>query len=351
MKLSPEVKRTGLLFPATLLILIFVFFLDLILGSVNIPLESLFSIITGGEAKDTWVNIFYDWRLPKTLTALIAGASLSVAGLMMQTLFRNPLAGPYILGISSGASLGVAFVIMGGSITGSILATSLGFFGNLGIAFAATAGAAAVMIILLIASRKIESNITILILGMMFGYITGSVVTVLMQFSTAETMQSYTYWSFGSFSDVTWSQIPILAVAACIGILLAFILIKPLNALLLGDKYAVSMGIDYTKIRYLIIITTALLAGIVTAFCGPIGFLGVAVPHLCRSLFVTGNHRTLVPACVIMGGTLAIVSDIITHVPGTGIILPLNAVTALFGAPVIIWIIIRGTKYGRGVTT
>jgi len=347
-----ENKKTGLLlFPVTIIILISLFILDLVIGSVNIPIDSLLSIIAGTETKETWINIFYDWRLPKALTAIFAGASLSVAGLLMQTLFRNPLAGPYILGISSGASLGVAIVIMAGGISGSIITTSLGFFGNLGIAVAATTGAAVVMIILLIASRKIESNITILILGMMFGYITSSVVTVLMQFSVAETMQSYVYWSFGSFSTVTWSEIPILLSATFIGIVISCILIKPLNALLLGDKYAVSMGINYTRTRYVIIINTALLAGIVTAFCGPIGFLGVAVPHLCRSLFVTGNHQTLVPACIIMGGIIAIASDIISQVPGMGIVLPLNAVTALFGAPVIVWIIIRGTKYGRGVTT
>ncbi|ADN36983.1 transport system permease protein [Methanolacinia petrolearia DSM 11571] len=351
MTLPAACKISGILFPAALLILITLFVLDLVLGSVNIPIESIISIITGAETKDTWINIFYDWRLPKTLTALLAGASLSVAGLLMQTLFRNPLAGPYILGISSGASLGVAIVIMAGGISGSIVASTLGLFGNLGIAVAATAGSAVVMILLLFASRKIESNITILIIGMMFGYITSSIVSVLMQFSASETMQSYVYWSFGSFSGVTWSQLFILLIASIAGLVISFLLVKPLNALLLGDKYAVSMGIDYKKIRYIIIINTSLLAGIVTAFCGPIGFLGVAVPHLCRSLFVTGNHRTLVPACIIMGGIIAIASDIIAQVPGTGLVLPLNAVTALFGAPVIIWIILRGTKYGRGIST
>lgn len=317
------------------------------IGSVSIPIKSIINIIFGIETKESWINIFYNWRLPKALTAILAGACLSIAGLLMQTLFRNPLAGPSILGISSGAGLGVAILIMGSSI----ISLPTVFTGAFGMALSAITGSGIILLLLILASRKIESNLTILILGIMIGYISSAAVTILFQITSDESMRAYVNWSYGSFSAVTWAYFPVLVIGSIIGLVSAFLLVKPLNALLLGDKYAQSLGINYLKIRLVILITTAVLTGVITAFCGPIGFIGIAVPHLCRSLFISGDHRILLPACVIMGGIIAVASDIIAQVPCTDYVLPLNAVTSLFGAPIVIWIILQGTKYGRSVTT
>lgn len=332
--------------------LVIVFALDLMLGSVNIPPDALLTILAGGPAKETWVNIFWDWRVPKAITALCAGAALALSGLLMQTFFRNPLADPYILGISSGASLGVAIVMMSAGICGAgAIFAGLGLLGDMSISVAAIIGAFAVLLLILLISSKIQSNITILILGIMVSYISGALVTILLQFTDETSMHTYSLWTFGSFTGVTWGQLPIMVILLCIGFVLTFSLVKPLNALLLGEQYAESMGMNYKRIRILIITTTALMAGVVTAFCGPIGFLGIAIPHFCRSFFVTADHRVLVPGCILVGGIIALITDIISHVPGTDIVLPLNAITALFGAPVVIWVIVRGTKFGRGVTT
>jgi len=332
--------------------LVLFFVLDLMLGSVNIPPDALLTILTGGPVKETWVNIFWDWRVPKAVTAVFAGAALALSGLLMQTFFRNPLADPYILGISSGASLGVAIVMMSAGICGAAaIFASVGLIGDMSISVAAILGAFAVLLLILVISSKIQSNITILILGIMVSYISGALVTILLQFTDETSMHTYSLWTFGSFSGVTWSQLPIMVFLLAVGFILTFCLTKPLNALLLGEQYAESMGMNYRRIRILIITTTALMAGIVTAFCGPIGFLGIAIPHFCRSFFVTADHRVLVPGCILAGGIIALITDIISHVPGTDIVLPLNAITALFGAPVVIWVIVRGTKFGRGVTT
>lgn len=345
-------KRFAFAIPLIIGILAAVFILDLMLGSVNIPPDAVIAIVTGGQVKVTWMNIFWDWRLPKAITALFAGGALALSGLLMQTFFRNPLADPYILGISSGASLGVALVMMSAGIcgAGSIFA-SIGLLGDMSISVAAIAGAFAVLLLILLISSRIESNITILILGIMVSYISGALVTILLQFTDETSMHTYSLWTFGSFSGVTWGQIPIMAALLTAGFLLSFFMVKSLNALLLGEQYAESMGMNYQRIRFAIIVTTALMAGVVTAFCGPIGFLGIAVPHFCRAFFVTADHRVLVPGCILVGGIIALVTDIISHIPGTDIVLPLNAITALFGAPVVIWVIVRGTRFGRGVTT
>jgi iron complex transport system permease protein len=332
--------------------LVIVFVLDLMLGSVNIPPDALLTILTGGPVKETWVNIFWDWRVPKAVTAVFAGAALALSGLLMQTFFRNPLADPYILGISSGASLGVAIIMMSAGICGAgAIFASVGLIGDMSISVAAILGAFAVLLLILVISSKIQSNITILILGIMVSYISGALVTILLQFTDETSMHTYSLWTFGSFTGVTWSQLPIMVFLLAVGFILTFCLTKPLNALLLGEQYAESMGMNYNRIRIIIITTTALMAGVVTAFCGPIGFLGIAIPHFCRSFFVTADHRVLVPGCILAGGIIALITDIISHVPGTDIVLPLNAITALFGAPVVIWVIVRGTKFGRGVTT
>ncbi len=347
-----SMRRFVLLLPVILLLLATLFILNLMLGSVSIPPDAIFTILTGGMVKETWMNIVWDWRMPAAITAVIAGGALALSGLLMQTFFRNPLADSQLLGISSGASLGVALVMLAPTFfgVGSVLA-GLGFIGSFSISVASIIGAYSVLILILMLSAKIRSNITILILGIMVSYITGAFVTILLQFSSESSMHTYSFWTFGSFSGVTWSQIPFLIVPLVAGFILSFGLVKPLNALLLGEEYAESMGMNYKRIRTLIILTTALLAGIVTAFCGPIGFLGLAVPHFCRSLFVTADHRILVPGCILVGGIIALCTVLLSHPPGTDIILPLNAITSLIGAPVVIWVIIRGTKFGRGVTT
>lgn len=322
--------------------LIVVFLLVLMLGSVKIPLPQILTILLGGEAsKDSWTTIILQVRLPKAVTALLAGAALGISGLMMQTFFRNPLAGPFILGISSGASLGVALVVLGAGTLGGVVMAGFGLAGDLALAVAAGIGAGLTMFIVLLLARHIRSTMTLLILGLMFGYFTSALVSILLYFAVPERIQSYLRWTFGTFSGTTWSQLAIFLPIVLIGLLGAFSLSKTLNALLLGETYARSMGLDVKRARIAVIGITALLAGSVTAFCGPIGFIGIAVPHLCRSLLSTSDHRALVPATVIVGGIVALVAAIVAEMPGNQIILPLNAVTSLIGAPVVMWVIIR----------
>lgn len=317
------------------------FFLNLALGSVTIPLGEVVSIIAGGEAaKPSWSEIVLNFRLPKALTAILAGAGLAVGGLQMQTLFRNPLADPFILGISSGASLGVALVVLStGAATGFLVA--MDFLSSLGLIGAAILGGALIMALVIAVAQRVRSNMTLLILGLMFGYATGALVSVLLYFSVPEQIQAYIAWTFGSFGGVTWGQMRLLAPVVLFGLVLAYLLIKPLNVLLLGEAYARSMGLAVAWARFWIIASTALLAGAVTACCGPIGFLGVAVPHLCRSLLNTSDHRILMPATIILGGTIALIADVVAGLPGSSTVLPLNAITALLGAPVVVWIILR----------
>lgn len=339
--------RRGLL-ALLVVVLIGLFLVSLAIGSVNIPLDQVVTILLGGEGeRATWTNIVFRFRLPKATTAILAGAALSVAGLMMQTFFRNPLASPFILGISSGASLGVAFIVMAGSTAGATLIAGIGLGGDLLLASAAGIGAGLTMLLVLLVSHRVRSTMTLLVLGVLFGYFTGSVVSLLIHFSVAERVQAYLNWTFGSFGGVTWSQMPILAGMVVVGLLMSLILAKPLNALLLGEGYARTMGVNVTYARVGIIVATALLAGAVTAFCGPIGFIGVAVPHLCRSLFSTSNHRVLVPATILMGGIVALVAALIAELPGSNAILPLNAVTAVLGAPVVIAVILRQRNLHR----
>lgn len=319
-----------------------VFILSLVAGSVSIPLGDVLKILTGGQpARATWTTIVLDFRLPKALTALLAGAALGVSGLQMQTLFRNPLADPFVLGVSSGASLGVALVVLGVGTTGSLLLAGLGLTGDFGLTVAAFVGAAITLVLVVSVASRVQSVMTLLILGLMFGYATSAVVTLLLYFSLNERIKAYMSWTFGSFGGVTWGQMPIFIPVILIGIVSAFLLSKPLNALLLGEGYARSMGMNVRRGRLAIITSTALLAGTVTAFCGPIGFLGLAVPHLCRAILGTSDHKLLIPATVLLGGTIALAADLIAQLPGNQIVLPLNAVTALIGAPVVIWMILR----------
>jgi iron complex transport system permease protein len=336
-------KISGIGFLILIILLIAIFLLNLSLGSVKIPIKVIGKLLLGGESpKESWSTIVYVFRFPKAITALLAGAALSVAGLLMQTLFRNPLAGPSVLGINSGASLGVALVVMATSSVGaSKLLTSLGGAGDLGLALAASLGAGLVMLLVVTISKYVKSVMTLLILGLLFGYAANAVVTILMHFSISQHIQTYISWTFGSFGGVTWTNLAILAPIAVAGLLASMLLIKPLNAFLLGERYAESMGAEVKKIRIFLIILTALLSGTVTAFCGPIGFIGVAIPHLTRSIFGTSDHKVLIPATILLGSIAALAAELIAQLPGTSTVLPLNAVTALIGTPVIVWVILR----------
>jgi iron complex transport system permease protein len=326
-----------------LALLIAAFLLELSLGSVLLPLRAVVSILLGNEnAPEGWRQIVLLFRLPRAVTAMLAGSALSISGLKMQTLFRNPLADPFVLGISAGSSLGVAMVIMAaGGLGWGLFFEKSGITGNVSLILAATMGAVAVLMIVLGVASKVENNLSLLIVGLMFGYISGSLVNILMQFTREHQMQSYIAWTFGSFGGVTWKQMSTFAPTVMAGLTLAWILAKPLNAFLLGEGYARSMGVNVRYARFWIVLGSSLLAGTVTAYCGPIGFIGIAVPHLSRLVLKTSDHHVLVPAVILLGAALALVADLISQVPGTRIVLPLNAVTALIGAPVVIGMILR----------
>lgn len=292
-------------FPTLILFLILIFLLDIAFGSVSIPLNQVVTVLLGGEAqKSTWTNIILKFRLPKAITATLAGAALGVSGLQMQTLFRNPLAGPFILGISSGASLGVAIVVLAANTIGTSALFQLEILNDLSLVIAATLGAAASLGLVLIVSRRVQDTTTLLILGLLFGYATSAIVSILIQFSDSQKIQTYLQWTFGSFAGVTWQQMPILAVVVIFGLIVAVLLSKALNVLLVGESSALTLGLNLQQVRFWIIASASILAGVITAFCGAIAFLGVAVPHLCRSLYNTSDHRILTPAVMIMGSTL-----------------------------------------------
>jgi iron complex transport system permease protein len=317
--------------------LILVFIADISFGSVKIPISEVFHILCGKPAKDSWVLIILDFRIPKAITAMLSGAGLSVCGLLMQTLFRNPLAGPYVLGINSGASLGVAIVMLSAG-TYSVLLTSLF---KMGIIASAALGAMLVMFLILAVSRNIRDNATILILGIMFGQIAGAAEGVLQYFSRAESLQGFVIWGMGNFTGVVWKEMLLFAPVVLLGLACSFFLSKPLNALLLGDKYASSLGVKVRRTRTLIIASTGILAGCITAFCGPVAFIGVAVPHLTRALLNTADHKHLVPGVCLFGALLTLLCDLLTQMPGSDQVLPVNVVTSLIGAPVVIWVILR----------
>jgi iron complex transport system permease protein len=338
--------------PALLIMLLVallgIFTVSLMVGSVRIPFDQIVTVLLGGEAERTsWTNIVLKFRLPKAITAALAGAALGVSGLMMQTFFRNPLAGPFVLGISSGASLGVALVVLSTGSVGLTLLAGVGLTGDLLLAGAAALGASATLLVIVAVANRVQSSMTLLILGLMLGYLVSAVVSLLLYFSIPERIQAYISWTFGSFSGVTWEQMPILAVGVVIGLLLALSLTKSLNALLLGEGYARSLGMNVRRTRLAVVIATALLAGTVTAFCGPIGFIGIAVPHLCRSLFNTSDHRMLVPGTILMGAIVALAASLLAEVPGSNLVLPLNAITAMIGAPVVIGVILRQRNLQR----
>jgi len=342
-----KIRSLLLILAATLLLF---FILDLVIGTVNIPPNQVLKIILGHKVQhSSWYTIIRVFRLPKALTAITAGTTLALSGLMMQTLFRNPLAGPSVLGISSGASLGVALVVMGCSSSGysSRLIENLSTIGNLGMVLAAISGAAIVLVIILIAARFVNNIMTLLIIGLLGGYALNSVVSVLIHFSRPEIIQAYLAWSFGNFGNVTWREMQIFLPICIIFGSGCLFLGKSLNGLLLGETYARSMGLNYLKIRLIVISLTAVLVGCVTAYCGPVAFIGIAVPHLARAAAATSDHRHLLPATAILGAVIALGADIIAQLPGYATVLPLNAVTALIGSPIIIWFILKRQKMQR----
>jgi len=330
-------------------LLVTAFLLDVAMGSVHIPLKDVIKVLfTPDAGNDTWVYIIEKIRLPKALTAIIVGCGLSVSGLQMQTLFRNPLAGPSVLGITAGASLGVALVMLSaGSITSLYTIKELGISGSWLIIMASSLGAALIMILIVGISSSLKDNVIVLIVGVMIGNITLSVISIWQYFSSPELIKDYLLWTFGSLGGVTGGQLLILAVVVAAGLLISFLSSKLLDALLLGDNYARSMGLTVKRARILIIASTSILAGGITAFCGPIGFIGIAVPHLARALFSTSNHRILIPACCLIGTVLMLICDIIAQMPGSQTVLPINVITALVGSPVVIWVI-AGPKKLRG---
>lgn len=331
----------------TFVILLFILFItsliNVSLGSVHIPIKQLFATLFSGEVeKDSWKIIILNYRLPKAITAIIVGSGLSISGLLMQTLFRNPLAGPFVLGISSGASLGVAILILGATFFG-ISITSIAF-SNFGLAIAASLGSFMVLFAIMLAALKIRNTMSILIIGLMFGSLATSVISILAYFSSANQLQQYLFWSFGSLGNLNWNEIIVLFSIYLISIILIAFIIKPLNSLLLGENYAKSMGVNVKKTRNITLISTSLLTGVITAFSGPIGFIGLAVPHLTKLLFNTSNHKTLLPAVGISGAIIMLICDSIAQLPTSEYTLPINAITSLFGAPIIIWLLVRKRK-------
>ena len=307
---------------------------------MKIPFTFVLDYFTGQANNDVWVNILQNFRIPKAITALLAGSALAISGLQMQTLFRNPLAGPFILGISSGASLGVALVIFLGIWVGGFLEFSL--IGRSWLLVLASAvGSFLVLSVVLLASFRIRSGISLLIIGLMFGAATSAVVSILQYFSQAESIQSYVIWTFGSLGSLSWTELQVFAPILVLTLLSSLLLSKNLNALLLGEDYAESVGLKLKTARMLIIACTSILAGTVTAFCGPIAFIGLAIPHIARMLFNTGNHLLLTPIVILMGGIALLLFDIIAQLPGAQETLPINAITSLLGAPFVIWLILR----------
>ena len=318
-------SRSAILFAMLAALTLFLFLLDLAVGAVAVPLGDVWAALTGGDCPRATAKIILNIRLIKAVGALVAGEALSVSGLQMQTLFRNPLAGPYVLGISSGASLGVALVVLAG------------FGSSIGIAGAAWLGAALVLVVIAAVGHRIKDIMVILILGMMFSSGVGAIVQILQYLSKEESLKAFVIWTMGSLGDVTFDQLAVLVPSIIAGLLLAVVTIKPLNLLLFGEEYAVTMGLNIRRSRGLLFLSTTLLAGTVTAFCGPIGFIGLAMPHVTRMLFRNSDHRVLVPGTVLSGAAVLLLCDLVSKM----FTLPINAITALLGIPIVVWVVLR----------
>lgn len=324
--------------------LIVLFFVNISFGSITIPFKEVYASLTGGHSsKSTWEYIIINYRLPKAITAVLVGMGLSISGLLMQTLFRNPLAGPYVLGLSSGASLGVAFVILGASILPSFLSGIL--LSPYGIVLASTLGSTSVLLLVLLVSQRLRDTMAILIVGLMFGSFTSAIVGVLTYFSSAEQLQKFTFWSMGNLGNLSWKSILILTICVLFGLFLSLLSVKPLNALLLGENYAKSMGLNFNKARLIIILATSILAGSITAYAGPIAFIGLAVPHIAKLFFQTSNHTVLFWSTLLFGAGIMLICDVVSQMPGIEITLPINAITSILGAPVVIWLLVRKRSF------
>jgi iron complex transport system permease protein len=335
-------KRFSLIFTSLIVLLIFSFLLDLFLGSVTIkPLDIVKALF--GNSDDVSGKILMQFRLPKAITALLVGIALSISGLQMQTLFRNPMAGPYVLGLSSGASLGVAFVIMG--FSSNLSPDAIKGIGNWAMAASSWTGAGIVMILIMIISSRVKNIMTVLILGIMLSSAISSVVSIMQYFSNETMLKTYIIWTMGSLGNLTSSQLNVMTISVIIGILISLFSVKMLNAQLLGEEYARSIGLDIKLSRIVVITGTSILTGTITAFCGPIGFIGIAAPHVARIMFRTSDHKILIPATIFTGAIVMLISDIISQMPGSDNVLPINSVTSLIGIPVVIWVILRDQKY------
>lgn len=339
-----ERRKRDMIFIILILTVIVLFFFDVFSGSVNISPGNVFKALLSpsGSEMDTIVLKF---RLPKAITALFVGIALSLSGLQMQTVFRNPMAGPYVLGISSGASLGVAIVILG--FASFFTAGSISAAGNWVLVLAACTGAGMVLMLIMIISARIRDIMTILILGIMLSSGISAVVTIMQYFSNETMLKAYVIWTMGSLGNLSSGQLGVLALSVGFGTLLSIFSMKMMNALLLGENYAASLGVNIMLARFFIFLCTSILAGSVTAFCGPIGFIGIAVPHIARMLFRTSDHRVLVPGTILAGSAVMLISDIISQLPGSETVLPVNAVTSFIGIPVVIWVIFRNRRYSE----
>ncbi|WP_306354225.1 iron ABC transporter permease [Flavobacterium sp. '19STA2R22 D10 B1'] len=336
-------RKNTFLFGGLGLCLILLFLINISLGSVSIPLKEVFNSLTGGTAsKSTWEYIIVNYRLPKAITAVLVGIGLSIGGLLMQTLFRNPLAGPDVLGLSSGASLGVAFVILGTSLVPVFLAGFL--LSPYGIILASSLGSFFVLLAILFVSKRVRNTLAILIIGLMFGSFTSAIVGVLTYFSTAEQLQKFTFWALGSLGNLSWSSLLILSICCLIGLILSIISIKPLDALLLGENYAKSMGLNFKRNRLILIIATSIFTGSITAFAGPILFIGLVVPHIAKLIFQTSSHTILFYATLLIGAMIMLICDTVSQMPGSDFTLPINAITSLIGAPIVIWLLVSKRK-------
>lgn len=315
---------------------------NLLLGSVDIPLKNVCQILIGHtEQSEIWQNIIWKSRLPQALTAIVAGAGLAVSGLQMQTVFRNPLAGPSVLGISNGSALGVAFVVLLSGKIGGVALSRLGYLGEAAMSIAAIIGALAVMMLIVWIAQKVKGNVTLLIIGVMIGYLANAIIGVLKFLSPEEDVKAFVVWGLGSFSRVSGDEMILFVVLMCILLPFAYLLVKPMNILLLGDRYASNLGLNVKQARMMVIVSSGVLVAIVTAYCGPIMFIGLAVPHLARAIFHTSDHRLLMPATALCGALLALICNLIARMPGFEGALPVNSVTALVGAPVIASVLFR----------
>ncbi|RRQ48220.1 iron ABC transporter permease [Maribacter algicola] len=338
-----QTRTYTLHFSLLIAILFLCFLVNISLGSVSISFLDTLKALVGMELNNpSWEYIIWSYRIPKALTALLAGAGLALSGLLMQTLFRNPLAGPFVLGISSGASLGAALLIMGISLLGGVLSDT--YVNDITLAIASSLGSFLVLFLVIGMATRVKDTMALLIIGLMFGSITAAVVSVLSYLTSSEKLQQYVFWTFGSVGGLSWSQLGILSTMVFVGVLLCIRTVKSLNGYLLGENYAQSLGINLRTSRYIIIVATGILAGSITAFTGPIAFIGLAVPHLTRQIFNTTDHKILVPAVLIYGSCILLLCDVLAQLPGQAAVLPINAITSIIGAPVVIWLLMRKRK-------